>query len=350
VFDGASAFKQVLCSTHWQKSKGLFASAQSTHSRVLCCNAGSHLKVDVNPLSTGFGHAYDSLNWTTPDNQACDFCPIGQYLPTLNVNRNCTPAARDEFVPATGMNTATNCSTNAFSNPPNSTLCESCPAGKKTIRGTLKTTCAKCDVGQFQELSGIETCKDCPTGYSQNEIGVAYCVGCIPGQFQDQTGEQQCKVCLAGQHRLNSGTIADTDLTTCVNCSFGKAMPFAGAAKCVDCIPGQFQDQKGHASCTKCASGRKFNTSIAVGISASSCVACDTGQHQPEEGSTFCLPCLTGTFQNVSGSPSCHDCPIGFSNGGTKEESCTGCKRGRFQDAIREANCKGVPQCYSYCV
>jgi hypothetical protein len=155
------------------------------------------------------------------------------------------------------MSTATNCSKNAFTNPPNSTLCEICPAGKKTIRGALKTTCAECDVGQFQ-------------------------------------------------------------------------------------------DQEGFESCIKCASGRKFNASIAVGISASAsnCLACDKGQHQPEKGSTFCLPCLTGTFQNVSGSPSCNDCPIGFSNGDTKEKSCTGCKRGRFQDAIREANCKGMSQCF----
>ena len=52
--------------------------------------------------------------------------------------------------------------------------------------------------------------------------------------------------------------------------------------------------------CAKCSSGRKFNrtfnSSIQVGISALNCAACDKGQYQREEVSTFCLPCLTGTL------------------------------------------------------
>jgi len=251
VFYEASAFKQLLCSTHWQTSKGLFATADSAHSRVLCCNAGSHLKVDVDPLSTGLGHScpagfapFCTFNWTTPDDEACDACDAGQYSESLNVNKNCTPAARDQFVPAPGMNAATNCSNETFTNPlADSALCELCPAGKKMIRGTTATNCSKCDVGQFQELSGIETCQDCPAGYYQDQIGIAYCVGCIPGQFQNEKGQQGCQECLAGQHRLN--TIDDTDLTTCVDCPSGKSMSLNGAAKCIDCIPGQFQDEGG---------------------------------------------------------------------------------------------------------
>ena len=397
VFDSTPAFKQMLCSLGWQKHQSQYLDA--LHSRIFCCNAGSHLKVDVDPLKTGPGHGMYELNWITPDDEACGLCPAGQYSDSLNTNKKCTPAARDEFVPAPGINTATNCSDNpgpkSFTNPPNTSLCEICPAGKKMIRGTTATNCTKCDAGQFQDLSGKETCHDCPAGYYQDQIGIAYCVGCIPGQFQNEKGQQECQECLPGQHRLN--TIDDTDLTTCVNCPTGKVMPLEGAAKCVDCIPGQFQDQKGeqqckdclagqhrlntingtnltkcmdcpigkvmpvtgaakcvdcipgqyqdqkgNESCIKCASGRKFNANIDVGISASNCEACAKGQYQPENSSTFCLPCLTGTFQNVTGSSSCNDCPIGFSNGDTKEESCSECKAGKFQDAIQEANCKGM--------
>ena len=110
---------------------------------------------------------------------------------------------------------------------------------------------------------------------------------------------------------------------------------------------GQYQDQRGNESCMKCASGRKFNTNIDVGISASSCEACAKGQYQPKKGSTFCLPCLTGTFQNVSGSSFCNECPIGFSNGGTEKESCTRCPKGMFQDANQSATCKGMS--YIFC-
>ena len=157
VFQGADAFRQLLCTPGWQKSKGLFTAAKSDHSRVLCCNAGSHLKVDVDPLSTELGHTSDNPKWTTPDepyDQICDLCPTGYYSPALNINRNCTPAARDKFVPASGMNTPSNCSKNAFSNPPNSTLCEICPAGYKMNRGTTETTCVECGAGQYQEYIG----------------------------------------------------------------------------------------------------------------------------------------------------------------------------------------------------
>ena len=141
-----------------------------------------------------------------------------------------------------------------------------------------------------------------------------------------------------------------------LDCPAGSYQDRIGLAYCVGCIPGQFQNEKGKRSCIKCASGRKFYASIAttrmgsrartrgrVGISASNCVACDKGQYQLEEGSTFCLPCLIGTFQNMTGSSSCNDCPIGFSNGETEKESCTLCKEGRFQDAIKEADCKECP-------
>ena len=285
-----AGFKRLLCSPGWQKSKGFFFEAGASYSRVFCCNAGSHLKVGLDPLARVSGwsaaaagsESAAEYHWAVPENdEACSLCPLGQYSDSLNFNKNCTSAARDQFVPAPGMNTATNCSKNSYTNPPNSTLCELCPAGKKMIRGTTETTCAECGVGQFQDISGIETCNDCPIGYYQNEIGIPYCVGCIPGQFQDR---------------------------------------------------------EGNASCVKCASGRQFNASIVVGISASNCVACDKGQHQEEEGSTFCLPCLTGTFQNVPGSSSCNDCPIGFSNGETEKESCTSCPKGTFQDANGEAN------------
>ena len=134
VFRDASAFKQLLCSPLWQNSKGLFALAKSDHSRVLCCNAGSHLKVEVDPLSTGPGHAWNSLNWATPDTEVCGLCNASQYSASLNVNKNCTPAARDQFVPAEGMNGPTNCSLKSFTNPPDSALCVLCPAGYKMIR------------------------------------------------------------------------------------------------------------------------------------------------------------------------------------------------------------------------
>ena len=217
---GAKNFKQLMCSTNnW----GQFATTRSAHSRVLCCNAGSHLKVGVDPLSTGDGHGVDqsssqfTTNWTTPDDEACELCDAGQYSATSNLNKICTPAARDQFVPAIGMNKPTDCSENpgpnSFTNPPDSTLCEICPAGYKMIRGILKTTCAKCDAGQFQDDPGITTCNNCSSGEHQPENGTAFCLPCNAGLYQSEEGQPSCTECPKNNYTDQS---KQTACKTCV--------------------------------------------------------------------------------------------------------------------------------------
>ena len=153
VFYQASAFKQLLCTPGWQRSKSLFETQSfATHSRILCCNSGSYLKVD--PLLTEDGHTFMNKQWTTPDDEACDLCPLGQYSSTLNTNSSCTSAARDKFVPARGMNAASPCSTTSFTNPPYTVLCDICPNGWKMNRSTTVTTCVECGAGQYQEYMG----------------------------------------------------------------------------------------------------------------------------------------------------------------------------------------------------
>ena len=185
VFEGATAFKQVLCSPSWQKSKGLFTHSNSPHARVLCCNAGSKsLKNTAELLEKGSGHSLQfSPKWTVTDDNACAPCPAGEYTTKLNLNTQCTPAQRDYFVPAAGLPSETKCSkllNNSFTNPPNSTLCEICPAGTKMIRGAHLTTCEDCVAGKFQELSKQEECNNCPRGWYQSQQAKPFCLPCIP--------------------------------------------------------------------------------------------------------------------------------------------------------------------------
>jgi hypothetical protein len=258
VFYGADKFNQLLCSPTWQNVKSVFQASVSLFSRVLCCDAGSHLIVD-NPLSnSGYDGTCDGMGvcnviWTTPDDQACGLCPHGQYSSSLNIDRNCTPAARDMFVPAKGMNTATNCSDNSYTNPPNSTLCEMCPAGYHMDHGPIETACHKCDAGRFQNVPGKNTCNDCSIGFYQNEIGIPYCIGCIPGQFQDETGMGGCKDCDAGKKAETPGTIqcgeCDVGYTSgkgsarCLPCEAGMFMG-VGQSSCKNCFPGQYRENK----------------------------------------------------------------------------------------------------------
>ena len=267
----------VWCTPSWNKFTGTLS--MTGQNRVFCCNPGRFLNKS-DPLAKKVDGT-----WTLTDGNSCPKCLEGQYTDSLNLNTSCIPADRDTFVPAKGLTVATDCPENSFTNPPNTSLCEICPAGKKMIRGTTATNCSKCDAGKFQNIPGFETCKDCPGGFYQNAKGIPYCIGCVPGQYQDEKGKE---------------------------------------------------------SCEKCATGRHDPSGLVGGSSSSICLTCDKGQYQPENGSTFCLPCLTGTFQNASGSSSCNNCPIGFNNGDTKEEFCSECKAGKFQDAIQEANCKGM--------
>ena len=182
VFTGATAFKQVLCSASWQKSKGVFASSYSPHSRVICCITGSKsLKNNTELLEKGSGHYLSSPKWTvTDENVACAPCSVGYYTNKLNLNTQCTPAKRDYFVPAEGLPSETKCSNNSFTNPPNSSLCEICPAGTKMIRGAHLTTCEDCVAGKFQEFSKQEECNNCPLGWYQGQQAKPFCLPCIP--------------------------------------------------------------------------------------------------------------------------------------------------------------------------
>jgi len=142
-----SMFNQsAWCSSSWHKHGTAVGIDLPPGNRMFCCNAG-HVLDNVDPLAKDASGVSWAIN-------ACPKCPMGQYTDKVNLMSSCTPAPRDTFVPADGLTVATNCSTNSFTNPPNTAQCEICPAGKKMIRGTLATTCQHCDAGKFQENSG----------------------------------------------------------------------------------------------------------------------------------------------------------------------------------------------------
>ena len=150
----------VWCTSSWNKFAG--ALSMTGKNRVFCCNPGRFLNKS-DPLAK---EADES--WTLTDGNSCPKCLEGQYTDSLNLHTSCIRALRDTFVPAKGLTVATNCPKNSFTNPPNTTMCEICPAGYKMIRGTTATNCSKCDAGKFQNVPGSETCKDCPEGFYQN--------------------------------------------------------------------------------------------------------------------------------------------------------------------------------------
>ena len=231
MLGGANSFvRGAWCSAVWLVAASTYASAAApTGNAIFCCKAGSYLK-DLDPL-------------TLNDDGDCLQCPVGQYTSGLNINRNCVPASRDTFVPAEGMPFSSACATDAFSNPPNSSSCTLCPAGKQMVRGAMTTTCEDCGVGTFQKHPGTEYCDDCVTGFYQDETGIPYCVGCIPGMYQGKEGEANCTTCPNGwsttDNSVQEGGAPLVD--ECQRCQRGKSTNLKrGAAECVTCALGSY--------------------------------------------------------------------------------------------------------------
>ena len=221
VFYQATAFKQVLCSPSWQKSKGVFASSQSPHARVLCCNAGSKsLKNTAELLEKGSGHSLSSPEWTvTDENAACAPCSVGQFTDKLNLN----------------------------------TQCKFCTKG--TEFKALSVACDACGAGRYQEQSTSPSvsCKDCASG-SQFKDKETVCDACMDGKYQDQNtaASVTCLTCAAGQFTTDKES-------PCKNCDDGKIQELAEAVEY---------------TCKFCTAGTSFATT------SKACNNCDAGKYQ----------------------------------------------------------------------
>ena len=190
VFQGSN-IAQVLCSADWLSAKVLFGSANAKHSRVFCCNAGTRVKDDVNLLATlpdhwlktktdGMHNTLHIPEFKVKDGTACELCPSGWSTGSFNIATTCTLAPRNYFVAADGLTIATECDSDSYTNPPETTKCKLCAAGKKMVRGANKTTCDPCGPGFFQDGTGKVDCKSCRIGQYQNTDTLAYCVRSIP--------------------------------------------------------------------------------------------------------------------------------------------------------------------------
>ena len=244
----------VWCSAPWQKAIGRVKLPDGN--RIFCCNAGSYIKdLDARTIEgrivtkeavsgyEGGTSRAEYKNIYVVNSDDCPNCPIGQYTAGFNMNKACTPASRDTFVPAEGLTFSSACATNTFSNPPNSSSCTLCPAGKQMVRGAMTTTCEDCGVGTFQKHPGTEYCDDCVTGFYQDETGIPYCVGCIPGMYQGKEGEANCTTCPNGwsttDNSVQEGGAPLVD--ECQRCQRGKSTNLKrGAAECVTCALGSY--------------------------------------------------------------------------------------------------------------
>jgi alpha-tubulin suppressor-like RCC1 family protein len=112
-----------------------------------------------------------------------------------------------------------------------------------------------------------------------------------------------------------------------------------GAVSCLLCEQGSFQKQEGMGMCQQCPAGTHCNASglrspsgnCSAGsfsaVGASACTPCAAGSYQPLEGMGMCQECPAGTHCNASGlSAPSGLCSAGsFAAGGMSSSNCTPC-------------------------
>ena len=81
------------------------------------------------------------------------------------------------------------------------------------------------------------------------------CIDCQSGQFAS-AGARFCQTCAAGTYTHVDST---SSATTCVGCNPGKHQPTAGQFDCLDCPIGRYQDKAKLAYCLPCIPVRKHS-------------------------------------------------------------------------------------------
>lgn len=74
------------------------------------------------------------------------------------------------------------------------------------------------------------------------------------------------------------------------------------------------------------------------------CVKCDSGKYQDEEGQTSCKDCPVGSYQRDSGEYLCNDCDAGFYSDQTSQTSCKHCAAGKYSvSGVQASSCTDCP-------
>jgi hypothetical protein len=187
------------------------------------------------------------------------------------------------------------------------------------------------------------------------------CTPCDTGRYTDQAGQSSCKgaACAAGKY----GTIGNTAVNACTNCTVGQFANLTATVTCASCAKGTYQDKVGQAACTVCTVG-KYNT-LTGKASASDCTSCAAGKASGTTGATAaaaCTNCVQGKFQGQTAQAACLLCASGqysdqaaqtackgtacaagkfFANAQTAAVNCTACAAGQYTDQAAQITCKG---------
>lgn len=261
----------------------------------------------------------------------------------------------------------------------NGNLCERCPLGTSSSRGSFECTacpsgsnvastldgCVSCFPGEFVDSNLV--CTDCPRGeYSEvmNEPSCTKCPGNTTTDFEGAFDASICEGCRPGEGVGGFGSNSDV---LCGTCSPGQYQDQDPGLDCIPCPPGTgstdadedfFFGGGGYTSveeCLKCPPGTYSRLRFGI----RDCLTCPDGLIAPNEGTEECIECPPG-FIAADGAircvkiddgssditcpagtekngTECIPCPTGTVNTNNSETECTLCRNGLIPSAKKDS-------------
>ena len=194
--------------------------------------------------------------------------------------------------------------------------------------------------------SGKGICLDKVVTLSVNGVATTFACQANPGYYFDGG---IVTIAPVGTH-APVGAILYTEFHMTQDCTFVK-----DSVSCVQCNAGYYQNEEGSIVCKACSAGQFSNSPgrktgcepCAVGkISANDgqaiCSGCNNGEYQPATGQSSCNVCTTGQTTGSSGSfTSCSSCPAG--KRGVPPGQCETCPVGQYTGSAGQASCSLCP-------
>lgn len=181
-----------------------------------------------------------------------------------------------------------------------------------------QSSCAKCSIGQYQNVGGQKECTRCPAGHMSNTTGSRACIPCeAPYVTGVRDGATACDVSCSGTlyqrsagqsscQECSANTYFDEDTQNCVACPTGS-----------ECTP---SNAEGIRSKDGYFVYRDSITGELISLSCSACVACTTGssanltaqQMSDLTGSETVFSCCAAHRKTSGSNPLCSTCETDY--------------------------------------
>ena len=294
--------------------------------------------------------------------QACPSAPHQTSLPGSTAAADCRCKAG--YSGADG-GACYACNPNHYKDTVGDSACEVCPDFTNSPVASTALSACECIDG-YVGVAGQECGKDCPPGFQPGPEDLR-CVGCLPGTYKPDWGDEACTPCPAhSDHYFYNQTaqtacdcvvgfvINDAALqespprVQCDTCPSGTFGNFNFENICHDCfatVSGACVSFSGGDN-THCPGLCQVPAGYEVMPSGNNIVQCEAGEYSPGGAQLSCLACATGSHSTEVGSTAIAACLCqpGFSRSSV-DVACAKCGANTYKTSTDTAGAGGNGPC-----